>query len=94
MIVAYEKESSQYGLSDASRAIQSIVLTAWGDGVGSNWTGFTPMDAVRQEFGLPDTYDVLAVLPLGYPTRKVLGKKKRKPFDEVVSAERFGTPLR
>ena len=94
VIVAYEKESGQYGLSDASRAIQSIILTAWGEGVGSNWTGFAPMDAVRQEFGLPDTYDVLAVLPLGYPTRKVVGRKKRKPFEEVVSAERFGTPLR
>ena len=37
--------------------------------------------------------DVLAVLPLGYPKRKVIGKKKRKPFNEVVSAERFGQPL-
>jgi nitroreductase len=48
---------------------------------------------VRKEFGLPDAYDVLAVVPLGYPKRKILGKKKRKPFNEVVSAERFGTPL-
>jgi hypothetical protein len=33
---------------------------------------------------------VLAVMPLGYPTRKVIGRKRRKPFDQVVSAERFG----
>lgn len=94
VIVAYEKESGQYGLSDATRAIQSMILAAWGEGVASNWTGFAPMEAVRQEFGLPDTYDVLGVLPFGYPKRKVVGKKKRKPFDEVVSGERFGTPLR
>ena len=92
VIVAYEK-GSRSGVSDGSRAIQTMMLTAWGDGVGSNWTGLTGIDAVREEFGVPDSYDVLAVVPLGYPKRKVIGKKKRKPFNEVVSSERFGTPL-
>jgi nitroreductase len=92
VIVAYEKEN-RLAVSDASRAIQSMILTAWGDGVGSNWVGFAGMDAVRKEFGLPDAYDVLAVVPLGYPKRKIVGKKRRKPFNQVVSAERFGAPL-
>jgi nitroreductase len=92
VIVAYEK-ASHSGVSDASRAIQSMLIVAWGDGVGSNWTGLTGIEAVRQGFGIPDTFDVLAVLPFGYPKRKVIGRKKRKPFNEVVSAERFGTPL-
>jgi len=92
VIVAYEKQS-RTGLSDASRAIQSMLLAAWGDGVGSNWTGFGSLENVRIESGLPDTYDVLGVLPFGYPKRKVIGNKKRKPLDEVVSTERFGTPL-
>ncbi len=92
VIVAYEKEN-RLAVSDASRAIQSMLLTAWGDGVGSNWVGFAGMDAVRKEFGLPDAYDVLAVVPLGYPKRRIVGKKRRKPFNQVVSAERFGTPL-
>lgn len=93
VIVAYEKGSGQIGLSDASRAIQSMLLTAWGDGVASNWTGFGGLEGVRKEFGLPDDYDVLAVLPLGYPRRRILGKKKRRPLSEVASAERFGKPL-
>ena len=94
VIVAYEKAKASFGISDASRAVQSMILAAWGDGVGSNWTGFSELDHVRAEFGLPDTYTVIAVLPLGYPKRKVVGNKKRKPFDEVVSGERFGSPLR
>jgi nitroreductase len=95
IIVAYEKEKGEIGISDASRAIQSMMLTAWGDGVGSNWTGFAGrLDNVRKEFGLPESYDVLAVVPFGYPKRKVIGEKKRKPQNLVVSAERFGTPLR
>src|SRR5213080_458674 len=78
VIVAYVKANGQYAVSDASRAIQSIVLTAWGDGVGSNWTGFIGLENVRREFGLPDEYDVIAVVPLG----------------EVASAARYGTPLK
>ena len=93
-IVAYEKASGLIGVSDASRAVQSMILAAWGDGVASNWTGFSDLDRVRVEFGLPDTYAVIAVMPLGYPKRKVIGNKKRKPFDDVVSGERFGSPLR
>ena len=90
VIVAYEKAMAQYGMSDASRAIQSMLLTAWGDGVASNWTGFGGLEGVRKEFGVPHTYDVLAVLPFGYPLRRIAGKKKRKPLNEVASAEAFG----
>jgi nitroreductase len=93
IVIAYEKDS-EYGISDASRAIQSMILTAWGDGVGSNWTGFGHLDGVRKKVSLPDRYEVLAVVPFGYPKRTLgKGKKKRKPLGEVVSAERFGTPL-
>lgn len=93
VVVAYEKEGG-FGISDASRAIQSMMLTAWAEGVGSSWTGFTHLDAVREEVGLPDGYDVLAVIPFGYPRRALgKGRKNRKPLGEVASAERFGTPF-
>src|SRR2546428_11283227 len=48
VIVAYEKEFGQYGMSDASRAIQSMILVAWGDGVGSNRTGFRRVGGGRR----------------------------------------------
>lgn len=93
IVVAYERDS-EYGVSDASRAIQSMVLVAWAEGVGSNWTGFGDLDRVAEQVGLPDTFEALAVIPFGYPKRKLgKGKKKRKPLAEIASAERFGTPL-
>ncbi len=92
IVVAYEKKSP-YGVSDCSRAIQSMILTAWAEGVGSNWTGFGGQDGVRREVGLPDRYEVLAVVPFGYPARPVKGIKKRKPLAEVASQDRFGTPV-
>ena len=94
VVVAYERDS-RTGVSDTSRAVQSMILTAWGDGVGSNWTGFTGLTDVAHEVGIPEQYDVLAVIPFGYPARAVgKGKKSRKPFGEVVSAERFGQPFK
>jgi nitroreductase len=91
--VAYEK-SNQYGVSDASRAIQDMMLTAWDAGVGSNWTGFGGLDGVAELLGIPDTFDVLAVVPFGYPAQHIgQGKKKRKPLREVVSREKYGRPF-
>lgn len=91
IVVACDK--NPYAMSDASRAIQSMILVAWAEGVGSNWTGFGGIEGVRQELGIPEDLDVLAVMPLGYPRRKVIGRKNRKPLSEVASRERFGTPF-
>jgi nitroreductase len=93
VVVAYEK-GSRIGISDASRAIQSMILTAWADGVASRWAGFGGLEGVRRKVELPESYDVLAVIPFGYP-RRAIGKgiKNRKPLAEVASEGRFGTPL-
>jgi nitroreductase len=93
VVVAVEKDSP-FGLSDASRAIQSMMLTAWADGVGSNWVGFAGMSAVADLLGIPDEYDVVAVVPFGYPRRPATqGRKNRKPLGEIASAETFGNPF-
>lgn len=88
--VAIEKESI-FGVSDASRAIQSMVLTAWGAGVGSNWVGFKNLSEVAALLGVPDSFELLAVLSFGYPTRDLgKGKKQRKPLSAIASREKFG----
>jgi nitroreductase len=87
-------EPGKLAVSDASRAIQSMMLTAWAAGVGSNWVGFSELGAVRELLGIPETLDVLAILPFGYPADAIgQGKKKRKPIGEVASRERFGQPF-
>ncbi len=85
---------SPYSVSDASRAIQSMILTAWSEGVASNWTGFDNLENVNPELGIPQNVKILAIVPFGYPARPVgAGKKNRKPLGEVVSRERFGQPF-
>lgn len=94
LAIVVAMEQSPYAVSDASRAIQSMVLTAWEDGLGSNWVGFGGLDEIKPLLGIPDTIDVFAVLPIGYPIEQVgQGKKRRKALGEVAHRERFGQPF-
>jgi nitroreductase len=93
IVVAMEK--SIYAVSDASRAIQSMILAAWSEGVASNWVGFENLTAVKPLLGIPEEIDVLAILPFGYAVRPIgKGKKKRKPLSEIAHHERFGQPFK
>jgi nitroreductase len=92
IVVAIGK--SRFGVSDASRAIQSMLLAAWADGVGSNWVGFGGLDRAKALLDIPAALDVLAILPFGYPARPVgRGQKQRKPLREVAHLERYGRPF-
>jgi nitroreductase len=87
-------DKSRFAVSDASRAIQSMLLAAWGDGVGSNWVGFGGLEKVKAVLEIPASLEVLAILPFGYPARAVgQGKKQRKALREVAHLERYGRPF-
>jgi nitroreductase len=93
IVVAVEHESP-YGMSDGSRAIQSMMLAAWEEGIGSNWVGFNNLPEVAQLVGVPAGWDVIGLVPFGYPTRRLgKGKKNRKALTEVASAETWGNPF-
>jgi nitroreductase len=95
LAIAVAVEKSPFAVSDASRAIEAMLLTAWSGGVGANWVGFVgSVDAVKPLLGIPETLDVLAVLAFGYPAAAVgRGKKKRKALAEVAHREQFGHPF-
>jgi len=87
-------EAGPFAVSDASRAIQDMLLAAWAEGVGSNWVGFSGgMGWVNPLLGIPSELDVLAILPFGYSAEEVgRGKKNRKPLTDIASSERYGQP--
>ena len=93
--VGYEKAWAP-GVSDASRAIHSMMLTAWDDGVGSNWTGFRGlgMPAARLRH-IPNGLQRLlrrrkTVRNMAQPCG---GHSQRKPLGEVASREQYGQPF-
>lgn len=93
VVVGIEKQSP-YGVSDASRAIQDMILTAWSQGIGSNWVGFANLQQINPVLGIPKEIEILAIIPFGYPVATIgKGKKKRKPLGEVVHRERWNQPF-
>ena len=94
LAVVVVMEESVYNVSDASRAVQSMMLTAWDEGVASNWVGFDNLEWANAVLEIPPELKVLAIVPFGYPqVRLGRGKKDRKPLAEVVSSERYGQPF-
>jgi len=93
IVVAMDR--SRLAESDGSRAIQDMILTAWSQGVGSNWVGYNNLPDVNTLLGIPDENSVLAILPFGYPAEDIgKGQKKRKPLGEVAYNERWGEPFK
>ncbi len=94
IVVAMDR-SSPLADSDGSRAIQDMMLTAWSQGIGSNWVGYNNLSEVNSLLGIPEEISVLAILPFGYPAEAIgKGQKKRKPLSEVAYNERWGEPFK
>ena len=78
---------------DAGRATQDMQLAAWDLGVASGvYTGFRAED-LRRDFGVPESLNPSIVIAFGYPKKKLVGKKSRKPLSEIAFQEKFGNPL-
>src|SRR5436190_14651506 len=56
IVVAIQR--TKFSVADAARAIQSMILTAWSEGIGSNWVGFMGLDGVKPLLGIPNDLDV------------------------------------
>ena len=78
---------------DAGRVLQDMELAAWNFGIASCL--FTGMkgDDLRRDFKVPPELEISTVLGFGYPREKILGKKDRKPIEEIVFLEVYGRQL-
>lgn len=72
-------------------ATQNLLLAARSVGIGGTITTLHAdvEDHVHQLLGIPERAQVVYCVPLGYP-RGRFGPLRRKPLQEVVSAERWG----
>ena len=94
LAIAVAVERTGYAVSDASRAIHSMLLVAWSEGIGSNWVGFGGLEKINALLGIPGELDVLAILPFGYPADRIgRGRKDRKPLRAIAHRERYGQPF-
>ncbi|MFI3239722.1 MAG: nitroreductase family protein [Bacteroidales bacterium] len=69
---------------DLSIAIEHICLAATSLGLGTCWIcNFDPV-ICREGLSIPEGWEPIAIIPLGYPATDATPMKKRKEMDEIV----------
>ena len=92
IVVTGEKDRHRASGGSTFPAIQNILLAARALGLGGSIFNM-PMIRNKEDLsgllGIPNNYEVVCIVPLGYPTDKH-GPLKRKPVHEVVFIDEFG----
>jgi len=86
---------------DEGRLMQNIMLAAWAHGVGSCIGSIYPehQQRARELLGIPENRYLRTMLSIGYPASPEALRlppnagipRGRRPLDDLVSRERFGT---
>ncbi|MCG2661107.1 MAG: nitroreductase family protein [Kiritimatiellae bacterium] len=83
-------------LVDCSIAIDHLTLAARNEGLGTCWIGAFDHDGVRKAVQVPSGYDVIMLLPIGYPASKTAFRETggRRGLREIVSQGNPGPALK
>ncbi len=82
-------------LVDTAIAIDHLTLAARAEGLGTCWVGaFDDRGhaGMKKLLGIPDGLDIVALMPIGYPTdgdQAFQDTARRKPVEATVSRERY-----
>ena len=82
-IVVYSRPGGATPVNDCTMAAQNIMLAACDMGLGSCWVGFLGFllnqPDVKQAFGVPDDYQALAPIVIGYAAGETSPVQKDPP---------------
>jgi nitroreductase len=82
------RDGKNYCDVDVAIAMDHLILTAAGLGLGTCWiAAFDPV-AAREVLGLPDEVEPIVLTPLGYGDDQP-GLKKRKSLSQIVTYEHW-----
>ena len=78
---------------DVGIAVQNLCLKAHDMGLGTVVVGLIDHDACKRIVGLPEGYEVVAVLPVGRPAKDSTLVRPRKELKDFVHLDRYGNPF-
>ncbi len=87
--------STKFGdwfMYDLGLVTQNVCLAAHGQGLGTVIVGSFNHDRAGQILEVPDSHEVVVLVPLGYPDHKP-PTPKRKSIEELVHNEKFSALL-
>ena len=67
-VAARHPDVCDFGVVDTSIVGDHMALAAQELGIHSCWVGLIDPPELRRQFGIPQTYKVVACMPLGYPS--------------------------
>jgi nitroreductase len=73
---------------DLGLATQNLCLAAHGLGLGTVIVGYFDHDRAKEILGIPAGYEIVVLIPLGYPAKKP-GAPRRKEAHEFVHFDKF-----
>jgi nitroreductase len=78
---------------DLGIATQTLCLKAHDMGLGTVIVAFLDHDACKKLIDLPDGYEVVAVIPIGWPAVEQKEGPARKPVSDMVYLDTFGKKI-
>ncbi len=73
---------------DLGIACQNLCLAAWDLGLGTVVVGLFDHDKAKEILGVPEGYEVVAMIPVGYPAKGASAPKRRE-IAEFTHYEKF-----
>jgi nitroreductase len=86
-----DQASTKFGdwfMFDLGIATQTLCLTAYDLGLGTVITGLFDHDRAKEILRVPDNYELVTILPLGYPS-EISGPPERREVREFIHLEEF-----
>lgn len=85
-------DGKNHGSIDVSIVTTQMMLQAYSMGIGSTWVcSFNP-EKIKQEFNIPENYELINILPMGYPkegNKPSSMHEQRLPLSKTVFYEEF-----
>lgn len=100
MIICYDKnvvyhrqyDDMDFGFIDSSIVTTQMMLEIQDLGLGTTWIGAFDPEKTREIYNIPENYEIVALLPVGYPGEDAHPSKlheDRKPIEETVFYNEF-----
>jgi len=93
-----KKASPSWYAIDTAVSLEHLALAATALGLGTCWVGSFNQEDIREMLKVPEKFEVVALMALGYPRKKIdlLAKilhavRPRKKLDDIVSLEIYGS---
>ena len=100
MIICYDKNISwkrrydghDEGIVDASIVTTHMMLEIQSLGLGTTWIGSFDPAKVKEVYNIPESYEIISILPIGYPSENAKPSDmhfNRKEIEEISFYNKF-----